>query len=273
VKTIIYRVSAALLVVTVTIAIVWILPQPTVTHDPPRDLPWALPDHRLAEKAYEYLQDGRIRVITHHLPLPGITPDMLVWFYQYLPISTVDLGGTNYPLYHLFHPTEHGRLWVAEAAPDGTPGMAQGATIVREEWFGEFDSRGKARIVEYSNRGFIAVAYAAGIEIGVVEHRFSVAGGETQYEVQATLGSDLPILGPLLNVYIRNRVFTPAMMTQWMRHQVEEVGSLVHFLPQLYRQRGSGTHFTLDMKPAGATRNDFAQGTYAERFAPNSIKH
>lgn len=220
-------------------AIAWHLPQPAVAHDPPRDLPWNLPDHRLADKGYEYLPDGRIRVITHHLPLPDITPEMLAWFYQQLPISTVDLNGINYPLYHLFHPSEHGRLWVAEAAPDGTPGMAQGATIVREEWFGQFDSRGRARIAEYSNEGFVAVAYIAGIAMGVVQHRYSVVNGETRYTVQATLGTDLPVLGTLLNAYLRHRVFTPEMIGEWTRHQIEEVGSLVHFLPALYQQRGN----------------------------------
>ena len=241
-----YTLTGLALLLCMAIAVAWQLPQPTVAHDPPRDLPWEVPDHHLAEKSYEYLPDGRIRVITHHLPLPNITPGMLAWFYQQLPISTVELDGTTYPLYHLFHPTEHGRLWVAEAAPDGTPGMAQGSTIVREEWFGEFDSRGKARIVEYSNKGFTAMAYIAGIEIGVVEHHYTIVNGETQYVVHATLGSDLPVLGALLNAYIRNRVFTPEMMAQWMRHQVEEVGSLVHFLPELYAQRSRTNHFTLD---------------------------
>lgn len=246
VKKAIYSVGALLLCVSVALAVLWHLPQPSVKHDPPRDLPWTVPDHTLAKKSYEYLPDGRILVITHHLPLPDITPAMIAWFYQQLPISTVELDGTTYPLYHLFHPTEHGRLWVDEEAADGTPGMKQGATIVREEWFGEFDSRGKARITEFSDRGFTAVAYVAGIEIGMVEHRYSVVDGQTRYVVHATLGSDLPLLGTLLNAYIRNRVFTPAMMAQWMRHQVEEVGSLVHFLPALYKQRSQGVHFSLD---------------------------
>lgn len=244
-KTILYSVAALLLTLGGALAILWQLPQPTVDRDPPRELPWEVPDHKLAVKGYDYLPDGRISVITHHLPLPDITPEMLAWFYQQLPVASVDLDGTSYPLYHLFHPTEHGRLWVAKAAVDGTPGMAEGSTIVREEWFGEFDSRGKARIVEYSNSGFTAVAEAAGIEIGMVEHRYSIVNGETSYVVHATLGSDLPVIGALVNAYIRNRVFTPEMMAQWMRHQVEEVGSLVHFLPQLYRQRAQGNHFKL----------------------------
>lgn len=238
---------AFVLSITALLAVAWYLPTPSVTHDPPRDLPWQVPDHRLAEKGYEYLPDGRIRIITHHLPLPDITPAMLSWFYQQLPISTVDLNGTTYPLYHLFHPTEHGRLWVSEPAPDGSPGMSQGSVIVREEWFGKYDSRGAAQIAKFSDQGMTAIAYVAGMEMGVIEHRYSVVDGETRYVVHATIGSDLPVIGTLLNSYLRNRVFTEGMMEQWMRHQIEEVGSLVYFLPQLYEQRSQGNHFVLSI--------------------------
>lgn len=228
-----------------TLLVAWHLPTPSVAHDPPRDLPWPLADHRLAEKAYQYLADGRIQVTTHHLPLPGITPAMLAWFYQQLPISTVDLDGTTYPLYHLFHPTEHGRLRVVTPAPDGTPGMAQGAVIMREEWFGSYDSRGEALISAFSESGMTAVASTAGLAVGVIEHRYTVVDGATRYTVHATIGSDAPLIGGVLNAYLRHRVFTPEMMAQWMRHQVEEVASMVHFLPELYAQRSGGNHFTL----------------------------
>ena len=241
-----YLLGGALLLAVVSVSLAWQLPQPAVKRDPPRQLPWTVPDHRLAEKGYEYLPDGRIRVITHHLPLPGVTPAMLAWFYQQLPISTVDLDGTTYPLYHLFHATEHGQLWVAEPAPDGTPGMAQGAVIERHEWFGEHDSQGKALISEFSEQGMTALAFAAGIQIGVVEHRYSVVDGETRYVVHSTIGTEAPVVGALLNKYLREKVFTEAMMTQWMRHQVEEVGVLPYFLPQLYRQRNTGNHFRLN---------------------------
>ena len=135
---------------------------------------------------------------------------------------------------------------VVEPAPDGTPGMARGAVIERHEWFGEYDSQGKALISEFSDQGMTALAHAAGLQIGVVEHRYSVENGETRYTVTATIGSELPVVGWLLNRYLSDRVFTEPMLAEWMRHQVEEVGVLPYFLPQLYRQRGEGNHFVLD---------------------------
>lgn len=239
------RAAVAILLAAVVLAVL-LRPQP-LQRDAPRDLPWTLPDYRQANTSWEVAEDGRIHTHVEHFFLRGITPEMVLWFYQHLPISTVELNGVSMPLYHIFHPTEHGRIRVIENAPDGTPGMAVGAMIMREEWFGEFDSRGAARIVEFSPRGFLALPEAAGLVIGSVRHSLRAEPGGTAYEVDSVIGSELPFLGPLLNLYLRKAVFHPAMIEQWRRHQVEEVASLQFFLPQLYAQRGGDNHFVLNM--------------------------
>ena len=213
--------------------------------DAPRDLPWALPDYRNAHTQWEVGSDGRIYAEVEHFFLEGISPAMVAWFYQQLPISTVELNGTVYPLYHIFHPVGHGRIRVVEGAPDGSPGMAQGATIMREEWFGPYDSRGTARMVEFSNDGMLAIPIAAGLEIGQVRHIYHAENGGTAYKVQAVIGSDLPVIGPILNWFIRTQVFHPAMMALWQQHQIEEVASLQFFLAELYAQRGGQNHYVL----------------------------
>lgn len=213
--------------------------------DHPRDLPWVLPDYRNAHTQWEVRDDGRIHAQVEHFFLAGISPAMVAWFYQQLPISTVELNGTNYPLYHLFHPVGHGRIRIVKEAPDGSPGMAQGATIMREEWFGPYDSRGTARMVEFSDAGMLAVPIAAGLEIGQVRHSYRAENGGTAYRVKAVIGSDLPIIGPILNWFIRTQVFHPKMMALWQQHQIEEVASLQFFLAELYAQRGGGNHYVL----------------------------
>jgi hypothetical protein len=226
------------------IAFLLISPAP-LKRDAPRNLPWVLPDYRNAHTQWEVGVDGRIYAEVEHFFLEGISPAMVAWFYQQLPISTVELNGTVYPLYHIFHPVGHGRIRVVEGAPDGSPGMAQGATIMREEWFGPYDSRGTARMVEFSNDGMLAIPIAAGLEIGHVRHIYHAENGGTAYKVQAVIGSDLPVIGPMLNWFIRTRVFHPAMMALWQQHQIEEVASLQFFLADLYAQRGDQTHYLL----------------------------
>ena len=93
------------------------------------------------------------------------------------------------------------------------------------------------------------VAWQSGIAIGEVRHSFRARDGGTHYRVDAIIGADLPLFGSLLNLYLRKRVFHPAMMSQWQRHQIEEVASLQFFLPQLYAQREMGNHFILHTTP------------------------
>ena len=190
--------------------------------DAPRDLPWTLPDYRAAQTSWRVDEYGRIRAQVEHFFLEGISPAMVAWFYQQLPIASVRYRGQTLPLYHIFHPSEHGRLRVLQAAPGGEAGMAPGAVIQREEWFGPYDSRGAARLLEFSDAGMLAIPEFAGIAIGSVRHSYRAENGGTRYRVDAVIGSDLPLLGPLLNWYLRNRVFHPAMLEQWQRHQVEE---------------------------------------------------
>jgi hypothetical protein len=241
--------GAALALCAVTLALVFLLLAPApIARDAPRDLPWELPDYRLAQMHWETGEDGKIYATVQHFFLPDISPHMVSWFYRYLPISTVEYKGITYPLYHIFHPSEHGTLRLLEPASDGSKGMGLGALAEREEWFGNYDSRGAARIVEYSDAGFLAIPEVAGIPIGQVRHTFQAVDGGTQYRVDAVIGTDLPLLGPLLNLYLRHKVFHPAMMEQWQRHQVEEVASLHFFLPELYAQRNSAEAFILHDK-------------------------
>jgi hypothetical protein len=245
---------AALLALALGVSVLLALLSPTLERDPPRDLPWTMPDYRLAETSWTVDDDGRIHTHVEHLFLPDITPAMIAWFYQYLPIATVALNGETMPLYHIFHPTEHGTLRVLAPAPDGTAGMARGAVIQRDEWFGPYDSRGAARIVEFTDRGMLAIPEALGLlDIGSVRHIYSAAEGGSNYRVETVIGSDLPVVGPLINRYLRSRVFHPAMLEQWQRHQVQEVSSLRFYLPELYAQRDAGRHFVLNIQPRSST--------------------
>ena len=85
-----------------------------------------------------------------------------------------------------------------------------------------------------------------GLEFGEVRHALRSENGGTAYRVDTLIGSDLPLLGPAINYYLRTVVFHPAMIEQWQRHQLEEVASLQFFLPQFYAQRADGIHFRLD---------------------------
>ncbi|QFU76527.1 hypothetical protein EY643_13140 [Halioglobus maricola] len=238
-----------LVVALIAAPLAWAFWPQALYRDPPRQLPWELPDYREASRSWQVDENGLIQAHVEHFFLQDISPQMVSWFYQVLPVSTIAYRGETIPLYHIFHPTEHGRIRVLEAAADGAEGMGQGALIEREEWFGPYDSRGRARLREFSSTGMVAIPEFAGLAMGRIEHRFEQRQSGTYYTVTSTIGSDLPVVGAVLNYYIRNFMFHPAMMEQWQRHQVEEVASLQFFLRALYLQRGEGTRFSLADTP------------------------
>jgi quinoprotein glucose dehydrogenase len=214
-------------------------------HDPPRHLPWPLLDVGTAVTSHEVLPDGRIRMLIQHRPLPGVTPAMLAWWYRVLPISQVAFDGAVRPMYHLFHPFEHGRIWIASPAADGRPGVGAGALVGRYEWFGPHESKGSARVIELSERRFVVRPRAMGISIGEIRHEWGMSPDGATYGVETVLGVDWPVVGPWINALLRRYVFDEDMLREWRRHQVEEVGLLANFLPELFAQRNDSNMYRL----------------------------
>lgn len=87
------------------ITLLWVKPISNFEHDSPRSLPWTLPDYKQAKTSVNALEDGRIKISIEHLPLIGIEPKMIAWFYQNLPISTVKISEPQYYWYHILHPS------------------------------------------------------------------------------------------------------------------------------------------------------------------------
>ncbi len=247
-------ITATLGLLLLLVAILWFKPPGQFPHDTPRDLPWQLPDYTQAKTQYKILDDGRIQIDIEHLPLVGVSPEMVSYFYKVLPISTVNLNGVEYPLYHLFHPSEHGKIEVKQPATDGSLGMGVGALVARQEWFGPYNSKGAGRVMEFSKDGMRVKPEMLGLHFGEINHHFEKSDNGTRYHLNSIIGSDLPILGPVINYYIRHKMFNEKMLSQWLRHQVQEVSSLPFFLPQLYAQKDFSSHhqYTLKISPTMA---------------------
>lgn len=225
--------------------LVWRLTSQGLQHDAPRTLPWTVPDYHSAQATHTVLPDGRLRIAITHLPLTGIRPEMLAWWYRKLPLSTVDISGVRYPFYHVFHPTEHGRIRVVEPARDGQPGMGIGALVEREEWFGPFDSKGAGRVTRLDATGMTVVPEVAGLRFGEIDHLFEATPTGTQYRVVSTIGVEWPLVGGMVNWAIRRAMYPEAMLQHWERHQIEEVGMLQHFLAALYASQPQGNAYRL----------------------------
>lgn len=216
--------------------ILFSIPRPHFEIEPARPKFWEYPKLSEAKYKTEVLPDGKILIEIEHPLLKAITPEMISWWYRNLASGKFTIEAKEYDFYHLFHLSEHGQTKVVGPATDGSSGMGIGAVIYRQERFGPYLSKGKGRVESFNNNGFVIVPIMGPLNFGRIEHSFEAKDGGTLYRVKTILGSDFPVIAPILNYYIRVKQFPPEVIQEWIRHQVEEVGSLVFILPKVYPQ-------------------------------------
>lgn len=207
---------------------------------PPLDVPWTMKPLESAKTTVEQLADGRIRFAIQHDLVRGVTPAMLVWWFNNME-GTVDIGGRAIPRYRAWHPRDHVALTYVRPGTDGRR-FSAGAQIRIQEFFGARPEY-KVNIVDdvdhLDETGMRHAGRIMGREFVSMDYRFAAVPEGTRYENSLTVGGDgRTLFGKLVNV-VRGRLFPDAQGRAWLRHNVEEVGNLEHFLPALYAQRAT----------------------------------
>jgi hypothetical protein len=218
----------------------------------PEPLPLIAPLRELDEDrvSIQEFPHHRLRLTIDHEPLRGITPEMLLWWFRHIGGSMSYAGGT-YPRYRVWHPLDHIHWELERPAPDGSIGEGSRFRIVemmgRDERFA-IDT--VDRVEKLDLTGIRLVLRIAGAQFFQLEHTWSRAEGATHYTSVMDVGSR-SALGRPINAYLRRRIFVPGMERAWLRHNVEEVGYLEHFLPDLHRRE---TAIGLPPAPEGTHR-------------------
>ena len=192
--------------------------------------------------------DGRLEARIAHAPLRGVTSEMLVWWFENFADGpdaveddlstrkTARVGDKDVPLYWLWHPVDHFMVRLTRPAPNGAPGMSEGAcAILKETILETIEING---LIDGMNRDGVHLTLTRGpFRVGDLRHTFVDTVNGLEYRSRLIAGTTLPLIGPILNRVVKNSVFTPAMLERWLQHNVEEVGAFEHFLPPLYAQR------------------------------------
>ena len=206
-----------------------------ITIPPPRPIPWEMKAVDSARTEVRFLADGRLHLHIRHEVLRGVTPAMLVWWFQHLE-GTMVLEGRSWPRYHVWHPVDHIAVRYVRRLPDGSVGP--GAKIHIQEAFGGNPNH-LVDIVTTIERldegGFVHAPWIAGVRMASLEYTFTPTPDGTLYENSITIGPENPIGRALVNRLVRPRLFPDDKARAWLRHNVEEVGNFEFFLPALYR--------------------------------------
>lgn len=202
--------------------------------------PWATPfplkGLGRARFGSETLADGRRSYWIEHDTVRGVTPRMLAWWFAHLEGDVV-IGGRRVDRYRAWHPYDHVHASYAWRRPDGTVGP--GAAIRLREFLNGNPCHAVttvSTIEKLDEQGFIHNPRLHGIP-GLVrmEYRFERVDGGTRYVNRLLIGGThgwRRAVTPLLCRF----GFPEARGRAWLRHNIEEVGQLEHFLPQLYRR-------------------------------------
>ena len=199
----------------------------------PLDIPWICKPVGGARSGLEILPDGRIHCWIEHEVVRGVTPKMLVWWFQHLEGDIV-VDGKRFSRYRVWHPRDHIAIEYARRNPDGSIGV--GCVIHLTEMLGanpDYLVDVHTEIVKLDEEGFAHRPRYHGLRLARMDYQFTETLAGTRYRNSLTVGA-AGLLGWLLNPLLRRFAFDEARGRAWIRHNVEEVGNFESFLPQLY---------------------------------------
>ena len=187
------------------------------------------------------LASGQLQLTIEHDVIRGVSPPMLRWWFENLG-GTMTYRGVVYPRYLLWHPRDHIHWELAARSPSG--GSGQGARFRIVEAFAanpDFYVDSVEEVEKLDDEGISLARRELGMEVFRLEHRFGSVPGGASYRSRMLVGAASGMLAGVFNALVRPRVFSDAMGTAWLTHNVEEVGMFEHILPVLYANRdGSG---------------------------------
>jgi hypothetical protein len=200
---------------------------------PPRPIDWEMRPVSSAETSVRTLDDGRKELMIRHKELEAVTPEMLLWWFHHLE-ETMEWHGAVVPRYHVWHPIDHIHFSVERRAPDGSVGPGAKWHIV-EAFGGNLDFLLDERpdVIRLDTGGITLEGRALGQTLLRLEHTFTSTPLGTRYETLMRVGLSSAFLRPISRALLQRR-FSDAKAEAWLKHNIEEVGNLSHFLPKLY---------------------------------------
>jgi hypothetical protein len=205
---------------------------------PPRPIPWVMKPFSSARTAEITLPDGRVQLRIRHDLLHGVTPAMLVWWWQNIE-GKMELAGKTYPRYLIWHPIDHIFFQVIKRLDDGSVGPGSIFHLVEALHANmRYLIDVALHLRKLDTDGAAVEVRAMGQAVLHIDGIFEARESGTQMTSIMTIGmASWP--GRSLNRSLIPRYFPADKRRAWLRHSVEEIGNLEFFLPDLYRKFGA----------------------------------
>jgi hypothetical protein len=200
---------------------------------PPLDLDWPMKPVESADAEARWERGHMILTIEHDL-VRGVTPDMLDWWFRHID-GEMAIEGRSYQRYRVWHPLDHIDWQLVQGDPRR---VGVGARFRIVEAFDRNPSwlvDSIETVTKLDATGIRLERRVLGDEVFSLEHWFATADGGTRYRSRMELGADTAFGRILFNRIIRPMIFSDLMGPAWIKHNIEEVGTFEHFLPELVR--------------------------------------
>jgi len=208
----------------------------------PLAVPWQLKSADSAKAWVNELPDGRVQYCIEHQVIKGVSPAMIVWYLNHMTDMT-EVDGRSVQQYRLWHPIDHIALTYIKPATDGR-NFGPGAQVRIQEAFQANPRHSidiKATIEFLDETGFAHHENFAGMRAARMHYSFTETEEGTLYKNSLTAGVEgSSLIARFVNTFVLPRVFSREKGQAWIRHNIEEVGALECFLPQLYADRAFG---------------------------------
>lgn len=213
------------------------------------DIPWICKPVESARSGLDILEDGRLHCWIEHEVVRGVTPAMLVWWFQHLDGDML-LGGRRISRYRVWHPRDHIAIEYARRNPDGSVGV--GTVIHLSEMLGanpDYLVDVYTEVTKLDEAGFAHRPRFHGLRLARMDYEFEETAEGTLYRNSLTVGAE-GMLGRLVNPVLRRLVFDEARGRAWIKHNIEEVGNFESFLPALCASESRLVASGLAVRPA-----------------------
>jgi len=204
------------------------------THLPePLPLFWQFKPVSSASAGVETLNDGRKKYWVKHDVLKNVTPQMLAWWFGHFGDGDVEIQGRRFPRYRVWHPLDHVYARYVRRMPDEP--ASPGTQIALCEYLGRnprYKIEAVSTIEKLDETGFIHAVIRGGVQMARMEHVFTKAADGVRDE-NCLIVPGTPRLGPFARL-LGPFLFPDGKGQAWLKHNIEEMGTLENFLPELY---------------------------------------
>ncbi len=227
----------------------------------PLAVPWTMKPLSSAATGMDLLDDGRLHLWIRHDVLHGVTPEMLVWWFQHME-GDMEVEGRRHPRYRVWHPRDHVAFRYERRPPSGVIGPGAIFHIVEvlgrnPDWVVDIHTHVRKLDPEgFEHRPHLLRGL---VEFARMDYRFERVPGGTRYENSLTVGREGQ---RWFNQWLRPRAFPDNKGAAWLLHNVEEVGNFEFFLPALYAQEHGRAPVTVALGPV---RSEGAATSFARR--------